>query len=82
MADAEQVVKELRKAAGGDPRVDLRHLKIKFDPEPGIATLEGEVANVAIKRLALRRAGAVPAVAGSSIGSGSDRPRSSATPRS
>jgi osmotically-inducible protein OsmY len=64
MADAEQVVKELRKAAGSDPRVDLRDLRIKFDPDAGIATLEGEVANVAIKRLALRRAGAVPAVAG------------------
>jgi osmotically-inducible protein OsmY len=64
LADAERVVKELRKAAGSDPRVNLRDLKIKFDPDGGIATLEGEVANVAIKRLALRRAGAVPAVAG------------------
>ena len=33
MADAEQVVKELRKAAGSDPRV-LRDLKIDFDPDP------------------------------------------------
>jgi osmotically-inducible protein OsmY len=62
MAGAEQVVKQLRKAAGSDPRVDLRHLKIDFDPDAGIATLEGEVPNVAMKRLALRRVGAVPAV--------------------
>jgi hypothetical protein len=40
MADAEQVLKELRRAAGSDPRVDLRHIKINFDPDAGIATLE------------------------------------------
>lgn len=62
MADAKQVVKRLCKAAGSDPRVDLRHLKIDYDPASGIATFAGEVPNAATKRLALRRAGRVPAV--------------------
>ncbi len=64
MADAEQVVKQLRKAAGSDPCVDLLHIKIHFDPDADIATLEGEVPNLAMKRRALRRVGTVPAVTG------------------
>ena len=63
MVATKDLLKELHRAVGGNPRVDLRHIKLDLGQE-GTVTLEGEVPDIATKRLALRGAAALPEVPG------------------
>ncbi len=64
MANKTEVLHAVRSALMSEPRIDLQRYPIESDYEDGALTLEGEVANVAAKKLALERAAAIPAVAG------------------
>jgi osmotically-inducible protein OsmY len=62
--DKAEVVKILRAALEKEPGVDLEHDRIDIDLDGGVATLSGEVADIAAKRLTLEHAAALPAVIG------------------
>jgi osmotically-inducible protein OsmY len=55
-------VEVVRRALGGEPRIDLARHAIALAFVDGVLTMEGEVADVAAKKLALERAGAVAGV--------------------
>jgi osmotically-inducible protein OsmY len=65
MASGEEIVKRVHAALEHDPRVGLhRHpigMRLGTD---GVLTLEGQVANIAAKKLALEHAAAIPGVIG------------------
>lgn len=58
------VERALRAALEREPRVNLHTDRIEVEFEDGVATLSGEVADIAAKRLTLERAAALPAVTG------------------
>jgi osmotically-inducible protein OsmY len=62
MGEPESVLEEVRKALYSEARVDLLHQPLKLSWEQGDLVLEGEVGDVAAKKLALMRAAAVPGV--------------------
>jgi len=55
-------VEAVRGALGGEPRIDLARHAIALEFADGVLTMEGEVAEVAAKKLALERAAAVEGV--------------------
>lgn len=55
-------VAAVRSALSGEPRVDLLRHPIALRLEEGVLTMEGEVADVAAKKLAVERAAAVEGV--------------------
>ncbi len=64
MTDKAKVLDAVRAALASEPRVELLNHSIAMDFEGGILTLEGEVASVAAKKLALEAAVALPQVTG------------------
>lgn len=60
---AVDIVRAVRSALGGEPRLDLahRHVALKVE-EGGVLTMEGDLPDVAAKKLALERAAAVDGV--------------------
>ena len=63
MANREELLKEVRAAAGRDPRVDLKDIRIDI-ADDGTVTLTGEVPDVAAKRCALKGAASLKEVPG------------------
>ncbi len=60
----QEVLEEVRKALRSEPRLDLHNFPIHLEFDGATLTMEGEVPNVAAKKLALERAATVPGVAG------------------
>ena len=64
MDDTSQVLRQVRAALEREPRVDLHHYPLNIDlGADGALMVEGEVADIAAKKLALEAAAAVPGVA-------------------
>lgn len=63
-SDAAQVLETVRAALRSTPHIDLRTHPIEMTYADGTLTLEGEVPNVAAKKLALEHAAALPEVSG------------------
>jgi osmotically-inducible protein OsmY len=59
-----EVLDKVRAALQSEPRLDLHAFPIELGYADGILTLEGEVGDVAAKKLALERAAALPEVSG------------------
>jgi osmotically-inducible protein OsmY len=59
-----QVLEQVRAALQSEPRLDLHESPIELSCADGTLTLEGEVSDVAAKKLALERAAALPEVSG------------------
>ncbi len=59
-----EVIKEVMAALEREPKVDLHHYPIAIDFDAGVLTLEGNVKDIAAKKLALERGGAVASVTG------------------
>jgi osmotically-inducible protein OsmY len=64
MATETEVLEGVRKALASEARVGVRDHPLALEYAEGTLTIEGEVANVAAKKLALERAAAVPGVVG------------------
>lgn len=62
MATPEELTRSVHVALGGEPRIDLAHHPIRLGVEWGDLVMEGELEDVAAKKLALERAAAVPGV--------------------
>lgn len=64
MTDAQKILNDVRRAWRSEPRIGLQvpHAAMEFDA--GTLTLEGEVPDIAAKKLALNLAAAVPGVDG------------------
>jgi hypothetical protein len=58
------VLDQVRAALQSEPRLDLQRFPVALSHAEGTLTLEGEVGDIAAKKLALERAAAVPGVAG------------------
>ncbi len=58
MTGNETIIKELRAALENEPRVRMHHNAIHITLNDGALTVEGEVDNIAVKRVALAQAGA------------------------
>lgn len=60
---SEELLRAVRSALGAEPRLDLahHHVALRFEEE-GVLTMEGEVPDVAAKKVALERAAAVGGV--------------------
>jgi osmotically-inducible protein OsmY len=58
------VLDQVRAALQSEPRLDLQRFPVALSYAEGTLTLEGEVGDIAAKKLALERAAAVPGVAG------------------
>ncbi len=65
MESGNDIMKQVRAALGRDPRVEFHthRLRISLDADGALA-LEGELANIAAKKLALEHAASVPGVSG------------------
>lgn len=59
-----QVATELRAALEHEPLVDARSERIDVDYDSGVASLSGEVTDIAAKRVTLEHAAALPGVTG------------------
>jgi osmotically-inducible protein OsmY len=59
-----QLLDQVRAALQSEPRLDLHEFPIELSYADGTLTLEGEVVDVAAKKLALERAAALPEVSG------------------
>jgi osmotically-inducible protein OsmY len=59
-----EVLHRVRAALASEPRLDLHNFPIELSFAQGTLTLEGEVGDVAAKKLALERAAALPEVTG------------------
>lgn len=60
---AADIVRAVRSALGGEPRLDLAHHRVALKVEEGgVLTMEGDLPDVAAKKLALERAAAVDGV--------------------
>lgn len=57
-------VEAIRAELRSEPRLDVHRYPVHVEVEDGVATLEGEVGTVAMKKLALERAAAVAGVTG------------------
>jgi osmotically-inducible protein OsmY len=64
MTDKARILDAVRAALASVPRIDLHDQPIVLDVESGTLTLEGEVASVAAKKLALEAAIALPEITG------------------
>lgn len=64
MTEKEQIIKAVRAAFEHEPRINLHKYPVEMDFKDGVLTLEGEVQNVAAKKLAMELAIAVPGVKG------------------
>lgn len=64
MSDGRQIVDAVRKALSGEPRIDVGHHPLRLNWNAGDLTIEGEVADIAAKKLALERAAAIGGVEG------------------
>ncbi len=64
MADKDSVLKTVRAAFEHERRINLHRYPIKMDFGDGVLTLEGEVEDIAAKKLALELAIVVPGVSG------------------
>jgi len=62
MAAREDILKAVEAAFAHEPRLDLQRFPIRLSFADGVMTLEGEVEDIAAKKLALERAAAVPGV--------------------
>jgi osmotically-inducible protein OsmY len=62
--DAGEVLKRLRAALEHEPRVNLHRDRVDVELSAGVATLSGEVADIAAKRLTLEAAAALPGIVG------------------
>jgi osmotically-inducible protein OsmY len=59
---AERVIGAVRAALGAEPRIDLAHHPVSLSISEDVLTMEGELADVAAKKLALERAASVVGV--------------------
>jgi osmotically-inducible protein OsmY len=64
MANREEVLDRMRAALRSEARVNLHAYPLQLDFDGGAATLEGETANIAAKKLALEAVAALPEVTG------------------
>lgn len=64
MPDKDGVIKQVRRALEREPRVNLHRYPVAIGYTDGAVVLEGEVTDVAAKKLALELAGAVDTVRG------------------
>ena len=64
MSDKAQILKVVRAAFERKPRINLHKYPVRMDFSEGVLTLEGEVEDVAAKKLSLELAIAVPGVTG------------------
>ena len=64
MADPHDKLEAVRKSLLSEPRINLAHHPIRFQLSDGDLVIEGEVADIAAKKLALERAAAVADVRG------------------
>lgn len=62
MTDTEAVLKEIRRRLESEPRVDFGHQAMNIAFANGEVLLSGEVSDVCVKRLAVKRTSEVPAV--------------------
>lgn len=62
MSEADKVIAQVRSALRSESRVDVPHHRLALTWQDGDLTIEGEVADVAAKRLALERAASIPGV--------------------
>jgi osmotically-inducible protein OsmY len=60
----QDILERVRAALHSEPRLDLHRFPIRLDLDDGTLVMEGEVADVAAKKLALLRAAALPEVTG------------------
>jgi osmotically-inducible protein OsmY len=60
----EDVLNKVRAALRSEPRLDLHRFPVALDFDAGVLTLDGEMPNVAAKKLALGRTAALGAVTG------------------
>jgi osmotically-inducible protein OsmY len=58
------IVKQVRAALEGEPRVDIHHHPVRVSTAAGAVVLEGELASIAARKRALRLAAAVDGVTG------------------
>jgi len=64
MTTTQQVLDRARHALASEPRLDLHRFPLSLAFDGQTLTIEGEVADIAAKKLALERAAALPEVAG------------------
>lgn len=64
MGTSEEILKKIRAAFEREHRIDLHHHPIAMEFENGVLTLEGEVPDIAAKKLALELGGAEGGVRG------------------
>lgn len=64
MIEKEAVIKNVMAALEREPKVDFHHYPIAVDFDAGVLTLEGNVKDIAAKKLALETGGAVATVTG------------------
>ena len=64
MTTTQHILDQVRQALRSEPRIDLHAHPIALDFADGTLTMDGEVADVAAKKLALEHAAALPAVTG------------------
>ncbi|MHB8252821.1 MAG: BON domain-containing protein [Acidiferrobacter sp.] len=64
MTVADNILMAIAAALRHEPRINVHHNPIRLDLKDGALVMEGQVANVAAKRLAVERAAAVPGVVG------------------
>lgn len=64
MSEKEEVIKAVRAAFEREPRINLHQYPVAMDFDDGVLTLDGEVENIAAKKLGLELAIAVPGVRG------------------
>ncbi|QSQ19057.1 BON domain-containing protein [Pyxidicoccus parkwayensis] len=62
MATPEELTRAVHLALGSEPRIGVAHHPIRLGMEWGDLVMEGEVEDVAAKKLALERAAAIPGV--------------------
>lgn len=64
MSEKQEVTKAVKAAFEHEPRINLHSHPIEMDFENGVLTLEGEVENIAAKKLGLELAIVIPGVTG------------------
>jgi osmotically-inducible protein OsmY len=64
MSDKDAVIRDVMAALEREPKIDVHHYPISLDFDSGILTLEGQVKDIAAKKLALELGGAVVSVTG------------------
>ncbi len=64
MLERERILKEVRAAFEHEPRINLHRFPIQMDWSDETLTLEGEVENIAAKKLGMELAAAIPGIGG------------------